>query len=281
LADFADDQAAGLRRMFFHRSDVPVIAFAAAPDAGVSELVCAYAGRLARRGLEVTLVDEHRAGTGAAALLQASTRFDLAQAAAGDVALSQVVVSAGRRLRLVAAARLAQHDGGDAGLRLRLAQCMRLLTSSADVLLVDAAGGEGGRLSTLAAKAGSLVAVSGSSSTSVTATYLMLRQIAPARPQLRLALAVCPAASERQAVAIFDNMRDLLRRQLGRELQACAWWTAQHRDEGDDRLLALDTLLPPTLRQEIRAHDEAATTLAAPSPQWRRLRLAAVNSTRD
>ncbi len=209
----------------FRRPPTPVIAFAGGRSAsGATRVACAFAQGLAARGVSVSLIDEHRGESGAAALLKAQGRFDLWQVVNGDVLIIQAVVRAGASLRVVPAARLAQRrDGLGAAQQAQFDQCWRAVCDGSEVVVVDALVGAGGRLSQLAANAGSLVMVTAVDSAAVMGAYLALKQIVLGHPRLTLSLVINRARDERQAAAIVDNMRALLRDQLGRQLQCFGW----------------------------------------------------------
>lgn len=223
MPDLRSDQADGLRRLF--RRAPPGVAFVGGrTGSGATRIACAFARGLAAGGARVSLVDEHRGEAGAAAVLNARARFDLWQAINGDALITQTVVLAGDRLRLVPAARLAQHrDPLDAPRQARLEQCWRAVSDDADAIVIDALAGSGGRLSPLVAKTASLVLVTGVDSAAVMAAYLVLKQIVLSHPQLRLGLVVNRALDASQAAAIAENLRGLLQDQLGRRLEGVAW----------------------------------------------------------
>jgi MinD-like ATPase involved in chromosome partitioning or flagellar assembly len=218
------DQAEGLRRLF-RRTPPSAVAFVGVrTGCGATRVAGAFARRLAARGLSVTLVDEHRGEAGATALLNARARFDLWQVINGDALITQAVVLGMEGLRLVPAARLAQQRNAlDAAQQTRLEQCWRVVSETTDLFVIDALLGNGGRLSPLVSKVGALVVVSGTDSAAVMGAYLMLKQIVPAHPHLRLGLVVNPALTVAQAAAIADNLHGLLRDQVGRELTCFGW----------------------------------------------------------
>jgi len=224
LSETGRDQADGLRRMF-RRPPTPVIAFAGGRSgSGATRVACAFAQGLAARGVSVSLVDEHRGEAGAAALLNAQGRFDLWQVINGDALMMQAVVRAGAGLRVVPAARLAQQrDGLRAEQQVQFDQCWGAVCDGGEVVVIDALVGTGGRLSPLAAKAGSLVVVTAVDSAAVMGAYLALKQIVLSHPRLALSLVINRARDAGQAAAVADNMRALMLDQLGRQLQCYSW----------------------------------------------------------
>ncbi|MCK7498293.1 MAG: hypothetical protein MZW92_52330 [Comamonadaceae bacterium] len=100
----------------------------------------------------MSLVDEHRGEAGAAALLNAQGRFDLWQVINGDALITQAVVAGWSRparwcrrrgWRSSAMACRTQRSSA------QLDQCWRAVCDGADVVVIDASGGHGGRLSPL------------------------------------------------------------------------------------------------------------------------------------
>lgn len=275
MAETGHDQADGLRRMF-RRPPPPVIAFAGGRvGSGATRVACAFAQGLAARGVNVSLIDEHRGEAGAAALLKAQARFDLWQVINGDALITQAVVLAGPGLRVVPAARLAQQRNTlDGAQQARLDQCWRAVCDGGEVVVIDALVGAGGRFSPLAARAGSLVLVTGIDSAAVMGAYLALKQIVLSHPRLSLSLVINRALDGRQAAAIVDNMRGLLRDQLGRQLECFGWLPriaggsrgapAQSAVRGPlPGLDALLGLLPPDL-QRLARDDEDITNPSLP-----------------
>jgi len=214
------DQAAGLRRLFAPRR-IPVIAVVGGQGGiGATHVACALAAHLASLGLATTLVDEHRGARCAATVLGARVRYDLAQAAQGDVRHEQAVTIVADRLQLVTAARLA--DVGDISQQGgfgRFAECWNGLMRGSDVILVDAKLNQGRRLSALAEQAGKVAVVAAAGSAGVTGSYLRLKAISQEHPDVGVGIIVNRAESAAQAAAIHENMDGLVRKQHGRGIE--------------------------------------------------------------
>jgi flagellar biosynthesis protein FlhG len=274
VSDSVRDQADGLRRLFRRAAPSTIAFLGGRPRSGTTRVACAFARGLVARGVSVNLVDEHRGETGAASMLNARTRFDLWQVINGDALITQAVVLAGERLRLLPAARLAQQRNPlDAAQQCRLDQCWRTVGEGSDVVVIDASAGSGGRLSPLVARAGALVFVTGADSAAVMGAYLMLKQIVPAHPRLSLGLVVNRAAGGNQAAAIANNLGGLLAEQLGRRLSGFGWLPrinaeceiADHTATAG--LEGLDALLPEALRRSSGdAADENCRILSGGAP---------------
>lgn len=274
MPDSIRDQADGLRRLF-RRAAPSAIAFVGGrPGSGTTRVACTFARSLVAKGVSVNLVDEHRGETSAASVLNARTRFDLFQVINGDALITQAVVLAGERLRLLPAARLAQQRHPlDVAQQARLDQCWRTAGEGSDVVVIDASAGSGGRLSPLVAKAGALVFVTGPDSAAVMGAYLMLKQIVPTHPRLSLGLVVNRASGGNQAAAIASNLGGLLADQLGRRLSGFGWLPRINaaRESADDTatlgLEGLDALLPQALRRSSgAAADESCRILSGGAP---------------
>lgn len=223
MPDFYRDQADGLRRMF-RRAPAVVAVAGVRPGSGATRVACTLALELAARGVAVTLIDEHRGEANATALLRARARFDLWQAVNGDARVSQTMVWAEENLRVVPAARLAQHpEQLDDARQARLEQCWKVVAAGSDAFVIDARLSEDGRLSPLAARAGQFALVGGSDSAAVMGAYLVLKQIALRHAPPNLGMVINRAADASQAQRIADNLGGLLHAQLGRRLDVFGW----------------------------------------------------------
>lgn len=214
-----DDQAAGLRRLFRRTAPTVVAVVGGQAASGATRIACALAEELAARGVTATLVDEHRGPRGAGSVLDVRFRYDLWQVVNGDVPLQHAAVAVNDRLRFISAARLAQHrEHLDEAQRASLEHCWQRLNAGSEVVVIDASVHAGGKFSPLAAKAGVVAVVTGSGSAAVMGSYLTLKSIAQARRSARLGIIVNRAADAHQAAHIGENMRGLIRQQLGRSM---------------------------------------------------------------
>lgn len=215
-----DDQAAGLRRLFRRTAPKVVAVVGGQAASGATRIACALAERLAAHGVMATLIDEHRSPRGAASVLDVRFRYDLWQVVNGDVPLQRAAVAVNDRLRFLSAARLAQRrDQLDEVQRSSLEQCWPHLSAGSEVVVIDANIHAGGKLSPLAAKAAVIAVVTGSGSAAVMGSYLTLKSIALALRSARLGVVVNRAADAQQAAYIGENMRGLIRQQLGRSME--------------------------------------------------------------
>jgi flagellar biosynthesis protein FlhG len=215
-----DDQAAGLRRLFRRSAPTVVAVVGGHAGSGATRIACALAQELAARGMTTTLVDEHRSRRNAASMLGVRFRYDMWQVLNGDVPLARAAVAVNDRLTFMSAARLAQHrEHLDEARRGGLESHWKRLNADSEAVVIDASVHADGKFSPLAAKAGVIAVVTGGTSAAVMGSYLMLKSIAQARRAVRLGVVVNRAADARQAASIGDNMRCLIKRQLGRSVE--------------------------------------------------------------
>lgn len=214
-----EDQAAGLRRLFARGGAPAHIAFAGA--GGRAALIAGLARGLAGAGKEVVVVDERGGGDGIAAAFGIAPRFDLLQAANGDIAASRVLHRPEAAIRLVPAARAARAcQGDDLAQRRRVAESLRRMQQGADYVLLDAAargeGGGGDELSPLHPEAGRLVLVVAASGRGLTDAYARLKRLARGRDSRHgFEVIVSRAGSRAEAELLFGNLREVAQRHLG------------------------------------------------------------------
>ena len=176
MVDWHDDQAAGLRRLV----KTPlrrVIAVASANPADSAAVVAAAAFELTARGARVLVIDEYEGAQSIAAALQCATRYDLLQAARGDVSIARATVRVSNLLSLLPAARAAASlHQADAGERASMARCVELAEQGAEFVLIRAAVGAEG-LSLLARAASRVVLAVQGHAAGLTDGYLLLKQV--------------------------------------------------------------------------------------------------------
>jgi len=217
MASLMEDQAAGLRRLFARGGAPAHIAFAGA--GGRDALIAGLARGLAGAGKEVVVVDERGGGDGVAAAFGIAPRFDLLQAANGDIAASRVLHRPEAAIRLVPAARAARAcQGDDVAQRRRVAESLRRMQQGADYVLLDAAarGEGGGELSPLHPEADRLVLVVAASGRGLTDAYARLKRLAHGRGSRHgFEVIVSRAGSRAEAELLFGNLREVAQRHLG------------------------------------------------------------------
>lgn len=176
MLDWHDDQAAGLRRLF-KSPPRRVIAVASATAADSAAVVAAAALELTARGARVLVIDEYEGAQSVAATLQCATRYDLLQAARGDVSIARATVRVSKLLWLLPAARAAAAlPQADAKARAALAACVEQAEHGAQFVLIRAALGADG-LSLLARAASRIVLAVQGHAAGLTDGYLLLKQL--------------------------------------------------------------------------------------------------------
>jgi MinD-like ATPase involved in chromosome partitioning or flagellar assembly len=223
LASLAEDQAAGLRRLFGAREEPVSIAFAGARGASRAGVVAALARALAGAGKEVLVLDENAGAQSVATAFGLPTRYDLLQAVHGDVPLAGVALQADAAIRLVPAARAAREAGRlDAIARRALARCLHRLQEGADVVLVDTAGRDE-EASPLVGAPQRVVIVAGANGGAITEAYAHVKRLAQAGCR-SFQVVVSRAVGPEEGETVFCNMREVARRHLGvaLELLGCA-----------------------------------------------------------
>lgn len=176
MVNWHDDQAAGLRRLV-KVQERRVIAVTSASPADSAAAVAAAALELTNRGVRVLVIDEHEGAQSIAAPLQCATRYDLLQAARGDVSIARAVVRVSNLLSLLPAARaVASLREADAGERAAVARCVELAEQGAEFVLIRASAGADG-LSLLGRAASRIVLAVQGHAAGLTDGYLLLKQV--------------------------------------------------------------------------------------------------------
>lgn len=176
MVDWHDDQAAGLRRLV-KAPRRRVIAVAGAHPADSAAVVAAAAIELTARGARVLVIDEHEGAQSTAVPLQCATRYDLLQAARGDVPIARATVRVSNLLSLLPAARaVAALRQADAAERAAVARNVELAEQNAEFVLIHAAGDADG-LSALARAASRIVLAVQGHAAGLTDGYLLLKQL--------------------------------------------------------------------------------------------------------
>lgn len=176
MVDWRDDQAAGLRRLV-RTPRRRVIAVTSAGSADSAAVVAAASLELTARGARVLVIDEHEGAQSMAAPLQCATRYDLLQAARGDVSIARATVRVSDLLSLLPAARAAASlHQADARERASVARCVELAEQGAEFVLIRAATGADG-LSLLAHAASRVVLAVQGHAAGLTDGYLLLKQL--------------------------------------------------------------------------------------------------------
>lgn len=213
MVNWRDDQAAGLRRLV--KSPLRrVIAVASANPADSAAAAAAAALQLASRGARVLVIDEHEGAQSMAAPLQCATRYDLLQAARGDVPIARAVVRVSNLLSLLPAARAAAALGeADAAERAALARCVELAEQGAEFVLIRAAVGNDG-LSLLARAASQIVLAVHGTAAGLADGYLLLKQLHAWCADARYAVVLTRLRDAGARPALMANLQRVARDRL-------------------------------------------------------------------
>lgn len=206
MVNWHDDQAAGLRRLV--KSPLRrVIAVASANPADSAAAAAAAALQLASRGARVLVIDEHEGAQSIAAPLQCATRYDLLQAARGDVPIARAVVRVSNLLSLLPAARAVAALGeANAAERAALARCVEMAEQGAEFVLIRAAVGNDG-LSLLARAASQIVLAVQGSAAGLADGYLLLKHLHAACGDARYAVVLTRLRDAGARPALMANLQ--------------------------------------------------------------------------
>lgn len=238
----AEDQAAGLRRMFRSRPN-QVIAFAAGQQScGTTSLVVQTAVALAESGQRVLLIDENSGPGRALSSLGINPPGDLWDSLVGKIPLERVIVSVMANLWAVSAAGTAERLHQDAPeIRAKLDTLMTPMQGGSDFVLIDSHLAARGQLSLLSSTAPHMVVVVGAETASITDSYSLIKRLASERGRDGFQVVITRPKSEALAQTVFDNLKRTAGKHLGVRLELMAIIripTAEHLAE------ALSTKLP-------------------------------------
>lgn len=203
MVNWHDDQAAGLRRLVkAPRRRVVAIASAAAADSAAA--VAAAAFELTARGARVLVIDEHEGAHSVAGPLQCATRYDLLQAARGDVSIARAVARVSNLLSLLPAARaVAALRQADAAERAAIARNLELAEQGAEFVLIRAAE----ELSPLTRAAGRIVIAVQGHAAGMTDGYLLLKQLHAELAHARYGVLLTRLRDAAARAALFANLQ--------------------------------------------------------------------------
>ncbi len=237
MFSLANDQAAGLRRLFAGGHGPATLAFAGL-GAGRGRLLAGLASGLAAAGKEVLVVDEHAGAGSVAAAFGLRSRFDLLQAVNRDVSAARVLLQAGPAIRILPAARAArQHHRLDAMERRALGEWLWRLRKEADFVLADAFDCAEDGLSPLLPQPQRLVVALTPDAQSITEAYARIKRLAQLGDCRRFGIALL-RAGEDEARTAFANLQAVARRHLDAELERLGGAAGRGDPEEAGRALA-------------------------------------------
>lgn len=222
MVDWHDDQAAGLRKLVM----APVrrvIAFFAQNPADSAATVAAAALELTFRGARVLVIDEQEGQHGCAAHLGCATRFDLLQAARGDVSIERARVCVTSTLSLLPAARAsrAMHEA-DARVRAAAARCVDLAEQGAEYVLIHAASDSAAAQrdigSVFARAANRVLLCAPGTPNGMTDCYALLKRVHAEVGHANYGLVLTRMRDARLGAALIDNLRRVAADRLSVEL---------------------------------------------------------------
>lgn len=219
MFNLANDQAAGLRRLFAGARGPTTIAFAGSPGVGGRGVLAAgLACGLAAAGKEVLIIDENSGTENVATAFGMRSRFDLMQAVNHDVPMAQVVLHPEASVRLIPAARAVRQCARLAATeRLALSECLRRLQKGADFVLADTAGRTEGGISPLLPQPHHVVVALGPGSQSITGAYAQMKRLSQSQGCRRFGVVILGAAPAEGGI-VFTNLQGVARRHLGAEI---------------------------------------------------------------
>lgn len=212
----ADDQAAGLRRLFGTRAP-QVIAFVSGREAcGRTTLLVQTAAALAQAGHGVVIIDENPGPNNVLASFGVTSRYDLMDMVQSGRSAQQIMRPAAPLVRAVAASRFADELlHVDAVSAEYLNTGLRQIQLGASFVMIDCAARRGGNISPLALAARHIAVVVAAQGSAITHAYALVKRLARECGRDGFHVVITRARSEEEAQAIFDNLRRTAREHLG------------------------------------------------------------------
>ena len=207
MAELIQDQAEGLRRLLVPDSLRIVTVTSGSASAGKTATVINLAAALVRSGKDVLVIDENAGANNLGGTLGLNAHRDLLDVVRRDKTLEEVIISSPQGFRLLPAGRgmrvLENLNPGD---KAHLIDCFKRFTQPMDVVLVDAAPVRASRLLSLTASSHEIVVVVSSEPASITAAYLLIKNMSGDHGKQQFRVLVNQVGAESEARMIFDNM---------------------------------------------------------------------------
>ena len=211
---YDSDQAAGLRRLLARSSSRVVTVVGARDGLGATSIVVNLAAVLGNSGKDVLVLDENLSQDNVANTLALKARFDLLHVVHGDKTLQDVLVQGSRGVHVLPVARAIQGLSKlDEAQRGRLLESLSAAAKDMDVVLVDAARAGHSVCASLSGDEPLLLVLNATAS-GITESYALLKQMAMHNGRQAFDIVVNKVGSEREALAIFDNMAQVANRHL-------------------------------------------------------------------
>ncbi|MDO8988253.1 MAG: AAA family ATPase [Sideroxyarcus sp.] len=200
------DQAAGLRRLLSRSTSRVVTVVGARDGLGSTSIVVNLAAVLAGAGKDVLVLDENLSHDNVANTLALKSRYDLLNVVRGDKTLQDVMLRGTQGVRVLPVARAMQSlPTLDVAQRECLLESLSAASKDMDVVLVDAAR-DGHSVCASLSGDEPLLLVLNATASGITESYALLKQMAMHNGRQAFDIVVNKVGSEREALAIFDNM---------------------------------------------------------------------------
>jgi flagellar biosynthesis protein FlhG len=208
------DQAAGLRRLLARSSSRVVTVVGARDGLGATSIVVNLAAVLGSSGKDVLVLDENLSHDNVANTLALKVRHDLLNVVRGETTWQDVILRGTQGVRVLPVARAIQSlPKLDESQRERLLDSLSAAAKGMDVVLVDAARAGHSVCASLSGDEPLLLVLNATSS-GITESYTLLKQMAMHNGRQAFDIVVNKVDSEREALAVFDNMAGVARRHL-------------------------------------------------------------------
>ena len=200
------DQAAGLRRLLARSSSRVVTVVGARDGLGATSIVVNLAAVLAGSGKDVLVLDENLSHDNVANTLALKSRYDLLNVVRGDKSWQDVLLHGSESVRVLPVARAIQNlPKLDDTQRECLLDSLSAAAKDMDVVLVDAARAGHSVCASLSGDEPLLLVLNATAS-GITESYALLKQMAMHNGRQAFDIVVNKVGSEREALAVFDNM---------------------------------------------------------------------------
>ncbi len=210
----ANDQAAGLRRLLARSTSRVVTVVGARDGLGATSLVVNLAAVLGSSGKDVLILDENLTQDNVANTLALKPRHDLLNVVRGDNSWQDVVLQGPEGVRILPVARAIQSlPKLDEAQRECVLETLTAAAKDMDVVLVDAAR-DGHSVCASLSGDEPLLMVLNATPSGITESYALLKQMAMHNGRQAFDIVVNKVATEREALAVFDNMAQVARRHL-------------------------------------------------------------------
>jgi flagellar biosynthesis protein FlhG len=209
-----NDQAAGLRRLLARTSSRVVTVIGARDGLGATSIVVNLAAVLGSTGKDVLVLDENLTQDNVANTLALKSRHDLLNVVRGDKTWQDVMLQGAQGVHILPVARAMQNlPKMDEAQREQLLESLSAAAKNMDVVLIDAAR-DGHSVCASLSGDEPLLLVLNATASGITESYSLLKQMAMHNGRQAFDIVVNKVATEREALAVFDNMAQVARRHL-------------------------------------------------------------------